>query len=152
MNRVISREYRNKPCPTCGSFTNRGPCIDALIIRDEKILLIKRAAENYTGYWALIGGYLEWDESLEDCVKREVKEEVGLDVTNVKLLNVYSDPERSPVQDISAAYVVEAFGEPKAGDDASDFQWCPLDNLPEEMAFDHKKIISEYLKRREEFG
>lgn len=146
MNRVISKEYRNKPCPTCGSFTNRGPCIDAIIVRDNKILLIKRGAEIFTGYWALVGGYLEWDESYEDCVRREVKEEVGLDVVSTKLLGVYSDPARSPVQSVSATYIAEVKGIPHAGDDAQEVKWFEFDKLPRELAFDHAFIIKDYLK------
>jgi len=151
MDRIISKEYRNKPCPTCGAFTNRGSAIDAIIVRNNKMLLIKRGAEIFTGYWALIGGYLNWDESLEDCVKREVNEEVGMVVKKLVLLGVYSNPARSPVQSVTSVYVVDAYGEPKAGDDAADFMWCPLDKLPDDMAFDHKKIITDYLARREEF-
>ena len=146
MNRVISKEYRNKPCPTCGSFTNRGPCIDAIIVKDNKILLIKRGAEVFTGYWALVGGYLEWDESYEDCIKREVKEEVDLEVTSMKLLGVYSDPARSPVQSVSAVYIVDVDGTPHAGDDAQEVRWFELNKLPGEMAFDHAIMIKDYLK------
>lgn len=146
MDRVISKEYRNKPCPTCGAFTNRGPCIDAIIVEEGKILLIKRGAEIYTGSWALIGGYLEWDESYEECVKREVKEEVGLDVVSTKLLNVYSEPSRSPVQSVTTAYIVETTGHVLVGDDALEAEWFALDELPSEMAFDHAKIISDYVR------
>lgn len=148
MDRVISKEYRNKPCPTCGAFTNRGPCIDAIIEKDGKMLFIKRDGEPYKGYWGLVGGYLEWDESYEDCVKREVKEESSLDVMSMKLLNVYSSPKRSPVQSVTAVFVVNAEGEVKAGDDAVEAKWFSINEIPEVLAFDHEEIVKDYLSAK----
>ena len=60
-------------------------------------------------------------------------------------MDVYSKPERDPKQKITLAYIVEAQGEPKAGDDAKAYKWFSFDSLPE-LAFDHKKIIEDYLK------
>ena len=117
--------------------------IDAIIVKGNAILLIKRAHEPYKDMWALPGGYIEWDETAEEAVIREVREETGLTVTNMYMLTVYSKPERDPDQKITIAYAVEATGEATAGDDASECQWFELDNLPE-LAFDHKKIIEAY--------
>jgi len=139
----------NEPCPECGRFANRGVTIDALIIRDDKILLIKRNAEPFKGFWALPGGYVDWDEKVEDTVKREVLEEVSLNLISLDLIGIFSDPRRHPKQCIDIAYFVEAEGNVKAGDDASEYKWVAIDNLPE-LAFDHKKIIGYYLENSSE--
>jgi 8-oxo-dGTP diphosphatase len=135
----------NEPCSVCGRFANRGVTIDALILREDKILLIKRGAEPFRGFWALPGGYVEWDETVENAVKREVAEELGLSVKSLKFIGLYSDPKRHPKQCIDLAYVVETEGEIKTGDDAISYEWKSIQDLPE-LAFDHRKIIDDYLK------
>ena len=132
---------RTQPCSQCGRHANRGVSIDAVVIRDGRILLIKRGSEPYRGMWALPGGYVEWDESVEDTVRREVKEETGLEVADMKLIGVFSRPCRHPKQTINIAYLVNADGEAKAGDDAADIDWFPFGELPE-LAFDHPDIIA----------
>ncbi len=133
------------PCPMCGLFANRGVTIDALIVRDNAILLIKRGKEPFLDSWAIPGGHIEWDEDANHAVNKEVLEETGLTVTSTKLLNVYTNPQRDPKQKITLAYIVDTQGEPKAGDDAKEFQWFDLNSLPE-LAFDHKLIIEDYIK------
>ena len=140
----MSTKYRNEPCPTCGAFTNRGVTIDAVIVKDGKILLIKRGVEPFKRYWGLIGGYVGWDETVEDAVRRELKEELGLDATSLRFIKLYSNPDRHPKQSIDMAYAVEVTGDPRPGDDAVDFHWYPIDALPNELAFDHKQIIEDY--------
>lgn len=133
-----------KPCSTCGFYPNRGLGIDALIMIDNKIVLIKRGIEPYKGYWAFPGGWIDWNISAEDTVKKEVKEETNLNVTSMKLFGVYSDPERHPRQGITLLYIVKAEGTIHAGDDAEDIRLYPLDDLPTPLAFDHEKMIKEY--------
>ena len=98
---------KNQPCPECGRFANRGISIDAVIVKGEKILLIQRGVEPNKGYWGTPGGYVDWDESSEDAVKREVQEETGLEVTNTTLIGVYSSPDRHPKQVINIVYLTE---------------------------------------------
>jgi len=135
----------NQPCPHCGRYNNRAVTVDAVIIEGNKVLLIKRGVEPFKGYWALPGGHTDWDETVEDSVKREVKEEIGVEVASLKQIGLYSDPKRHPKQSINISYEVEIKGEPKAGDDAKECTWFELNDLPE-LAFDHKKIIEDYLK------
>jgi 8-oxo-dGTP diphosphatase len=114
-----------------------------ILIENGKILLIKRGREPFKGEWALPGGRIEEDETAEQCLKREMKEETGLDVEPIKLTGLYSDPKRDPRGIIAATYLVKRIsGEPKAGDDAAELKWFELENLPE-LATDHKKMIEE---------
>lgn len=136
----------NQPCPHCGRYDNRGISIDAVIIKDNKVLLIKRGVEPFKGYWGTPGGYIEWDESAEDAVRREVREETSMDVEDVKFVAVKTDPHRHPKQVIDLIYLVKTSGEPKFGDDTTEAEWFDLDNLPSELAFDHKQNIEDARK------
>lgn len=137
----------NQPCPHCGRYNNRAVTVDAVIIKDTKVLLIKRGVEPFKGYWALPGGHSDWDETLEETVKREVKEEIGVEVVSLKQIGIYSDPKRHPKQSINVPYGAEIQGEIKIGDDAKEFRWFVLKELPE-LAFDHRKVIEDYLKMK----
>ena len=132
----------HEPCPHCGRFKNRGVSIDAVILRNNKVLLIKRRNSPFKGMWALPGGYVEFNENANETIKREVKEETNLDVVTSELSDVYTDPKRDPRSTISLAYVVKATGNTKPGDDASEVEWFKLDKLPK-LAFDHEQIITE---------
>src|SRR3989337_120379 len=112
--------YKKEPCPECGNFTNRGVSIDAIMIKEGKVLLIKRGIEPFKGYWATPGGYVDWGETVEETVKREVKEETDLNVTSLKLVGVYSSPERHPKQVINLVYLITKFdGVIKFSDEAT---------------------------------
>ncbi len=132
---------KNEPCPECGRFDNRGLTIDAVVIKDNKVLLIKRGIEPFKGSWGIPGGYVEWGQTVEVTVKRELKEETGLDAAELKLIGVFSKPNRHPKQAINLGYLVKAEGKLKAGDDAVDANWFDINKLPKKIAFDHKEII-----------
>lgn len=143
---MVSMSDTKQRCSCCGRYPSRPLSIDALIVRNNEILLIKRAIEPYRGFWALPGGHVDWDETVKEAVIREVKEETNLDVKALKLLGVYSKPERHPNQSVAISYITDTQGVAHAGDDAKDVDFFPLDNLPENLAFDHKEIIGDYLK------
>lgn len=96
---------------------------------------------------ALPGGFVDLQESVEDALVREMKEEVSLDVKILSLQNIYSEPNRDPrFHTASAVYVCEAFGQPKAQDDAKEVFIYKLDEIPlDKLVFDHKKIVEDYL-------
>jgi 8-oxo-dGTP diphosphatase len=116
--------------------------VDALINIDNGFVLIKRANPPFKGYWALPGGFVDTNESVEDAVIREAKEETGLDVKIKKLHGIYSAPYRDERNTITIAYLVERVGgHLSSGSDASDIK--VFDQIPEKIAFDHKKILSD---------
>lgn len=125
---------------------------DAILIEDGKLLLIKRAAEPFRGQWALPGGRIDENETAEQCLLREMKEETGLDVEPIALVGIYSDPGRDPRGVIAAAYLVKRTGgEPKGGDDAAEAAWFALDRLPT-LCTDHGKIVKEGINLRSRLG
>ncbi len=109
-----------------------------------KLLLIKRGLDPFKGYWAIPGGFLELDEDLDECAKRELKEETGLENIYLKQLHTFGNPGRDPRERvISVAYYAiapEVDMEPIAASDAADAAWFSIDRLPK-LAFDHGDII-----------
>ena len=122
--------------------------IDGIIIKDQKILLVKRKNDPFKDKWALPGGFVEYGEKTEDAVIREVLEETGLRTKITQLAGVYSDPNRDPRgHTITIVYMLDIIGgELKAGDDASDVKFFNAEELPK-LSFDHDKIIDETLQR-----
>lgn len=110
------------------------------------IVLIRRKNPPYG--WAIPGGFVDVGESVESAAAREALEETGLEVENLQLLGIYSDPARDPRgHTASVVYVAEAGGEPVAGDDAGEAGVFEPRRAPQ-AAFDHDKIISDYLEWR----
>lgn len=125
----------------------RSVAVDAVVIQDGKILLGKRDSEPYKGYWVLPGGFVERNETTEEAVVREVKEETGAKVELLGLIGVYSDKKRDPRQTVSVAYLAKMNSgklRPKKGENL-EVKMFPLDSLPE-LGFDHARIIEDTLK------
>lgn len=148
MTNVIIK--RGEICPTCKRYYSRHSVCDSLIIEDNKVLMVLRDKDPQKGFWAIPGGYLEWDETIEQCVLREVKEETGADAEIIKLFGVYSDPERDPDdrQNVCHVFLLGLKNEkfyPQQGE-TKEVKWFSFDNLPKNIAFDHRKIIEDYKK------
>lgn len=115
-------------------------------VRDAalNLLLIKRGGEPFKDSWALPGGFVLIDESVDDCAKRELAEEAGLENVYLEQLYTFGAPERDPRERvISVAYYTLTPSEGlelKAGTDATAAEWFPIEKLPE-LAFDHQDII-----------
>lgn len=118
---------------------------DAVVIHNHNLLLIKRGKPPFEHMLALPGGHLDDDETLEMCVAREVFEETGCEVKPLKLVGVYSDPQRDPRKTVSVAYLCKFVGgKLKSGTDASQALWVPLrEAINYELAFDHNKIVKD---------
>ncbi len=126
-------------------YKNPVPAVDLIIeIKGQGLVLIER--RNPPPGWALPGGFVEVGESLEQAAIREAKEETCLDVELLGQFHTYSDPQRDPrMHCISTVFVARATGTPKAEDDAKSVALYPKDQLPEVLAFDHRKILNDYL-------
>ena len=130
--------------------------VDNLVIKDDKILLVKRTGKLLEGgKWGLVGGFVERDENIKEAVAREILEETGYKVEGVTLLRIIDAPNR-PAEDrqnISFVHFCTALEKVGTADDESDEQvWFDLSALPsqEEFAFDHFsdiELYKEYLKK-----
>ena len=112
---------------------------------EPKVLLIQRGSEPYKGCWAFPGGFMNMDETTEQCAIRELQEETGLKVNYLHQVGAYSKVDRDPRgRTITVAYlvIIDAPVEVKGQDDAAKAQWFPINNLPP-LAFDHEEIMND---------
>ena len=115
------------------------------------VLLIQRAEAPYEGMWALPGGFVKMEESLEEAACREMEEETGLREVYLEQLYTYGDLGRDPRgRVVTVAYFAlvpaDAPVRNQAGSDAKRASWFPIDNLPK-LAFDHTEIVTYALRR-----
>lgn len=121
--------------------------VDCVVFSGDKVVLIKRKNPPFRGAYALPGGFVEEDETVEEACIRETLEETGLAIQNPELVGVYSTPGRDPRgRTVSVAFAAEAdLSTLQAGDDAAEAaivkDWEDTD-----LAFDHKEIIADALK------
>lgn len=115
-----------------------------------KILLIERNSAPFAGCWALPGGFVDQNESLDAAARRELAEETGLADVFLEQLYSFGDPGRDPRgHTVSVAYyalVRQDQHTPRAATDASDAAWYPVNRLPK-LAFDHRKIVAAAVAR-----
>lgn len=127
------------------SPSSRNPLltVDAIIEIDQGIILIKR--KNPPAGWAIPGGFVDYGETLEKAAIREMKEETSLDINLGRQFHTYSNPDRDPRHHtVSTIFIATATGTPEAADDAIDIGVFTKDNLPEDIAFDHRQILEDY--------
>lgn len=123
-------------------------CIVITKEADPKVLLIQRGDEPFKGCWAFPGGFMDMDETTEQCAIRELEEETGLVVTTIHQIGAYSKVDRDPRgRTVSVVYlaVVDSPVAVIGKDDAAKAEWWPLSALPK-LAFDHDEIMTDVIK------
>ena len=128
----------------------------AVITREEepKALLIQRGNEPFKGCWAFPGGFMDMDETTEQCAIRELEEETGLKVSGLRQIGAYSKVDRDPRgRTVTVAYlaVVDRPLPVKGQDDAARAEWWPLSALPR-LAFDHDEIMRDAIRKYKEIA
>lgn len=135
-------------------FEKPSVTVDIVIftIKDNelKVLLVKRGIEPFKEMWAIPGGFIKMEESLEESAKRELSEETGVRDVYLEQLYTFGDVNRDPrgrVITVSYFALIKPEGlKLKASTDASEAKWFSVYNIPN-LAFDHKKILDYALKR-----
>jgi len=127
--------------------------VDAAVFRQREdnteILLIRRDRPPFEGHWALPGGYVDMDETLEEAVARELEEETNLRGVDLQQLHAFSALNRDPRgRTISVIFwgILKDDQKTKAGDDAREAAWFNINNLPE-LAFDHREVVDMAIRR-----
>lgn len=125
--------------------------VDALLFvrngENMRLLMIRRANEPFKNKWALPGGFMDMNETLEEACRRELQEETGIVVDHLEQFRVYDAIDRDPRhRTISVVFYAKMEREipPAAGDDAAQAAWFDVNELPE-LAFDHAKIVEDFL-------
>jgi 8-oxo-dGTP diphosphatase len=146
---------------TC-TFENGGPAkaglrhvtVNAIVLKDGQVLMGLRAPVKgmtmlETGKWALLGGFLNRDENAIEAVKREVMEESGWEIGDIRLFRLNDSPNRPKEdrQNVDLVFIANAIKQiGKNDEEVSELKWFPLDSLPplEQIAFDHGEDLSLY--------
>jgi 8-oxo-dGTP diphosphatase len=116
-----------------------------------KVVLIKRGNEPFKGQWAVPGGFVDMDEELEDAAVRELEEETGLTGIPLEQMHTFGtvgrDPRGRQITIVFMGVAAEEQRQLKAGDDAAEAQWFDIDELPENLAFDHNEMVRFAVRR-----
>jgi 8-oxo-dGTP diphosphatase len=122
--------------------------VDVVILtreRESRVLLIRRKHDPFAGLWAIPGGFVDMDETLEAAARRELQEETGVQTDALEQLHTFGDPGRDPRgRTISVVYLARMDPrrvKPIAADDAAEVGWHRLRQLPP-LAFDHARILA----------
>jgi 8-oxo-dGTP diphosphatase len=124
-------------------------CIVMTREAEPKVLLIQRGDEPFKGGWAFPGGFMNMDETTEQCAVRELEEETGLQVSKIRQIGAYSKVDRDPRgRTITVAYlaIVDEPVSVTGQDDAAKAEWWPINSLPP-LAFDHEEIMRDAIKK-----
>ena len=130
---------------------NSKPCAGALVVRDGRVMLVRRAFEPFAGWWDVPGGFMDAGEHPIDAVKRELKEETGLEIEPTRLVGVYMDmygdgPDADDTMNLY--YECEVVGgELRPGDDALEIGWFGPDDLPADVAFANGRAVLDDWRR-----
>jgi 8-oxo-dGTP diphosphatase len=160
-NQIIT-DWTNNPtgkipqgefCSHCGRYNARNSTATMLALNSHhQVLLIKRKRDPQAGWWAMPGGYLDWNETLADCAKRELKEETGLIVDEVTFSGLYDaiDRDQDGRQNVDHCYVGVVTGPESMvlnQDEVITAEWFSFDQLPDNIAFDHRQMLEDYYGR-----
>jgi 8-oxo-dGTP diphosphatase len=145
----LTGDGNRRACGVCGFvvYASSKPTVGALVVESGRVLLARRAFEPFKGYWDLPGGFLEEGEEPLDGLRRELREETGLEVEPERFLGVWNDRYGG---DSTAEATLNLYwtarrvgGEPAPADDVSELGWFAPEKIPppEELAFENVPLV-----------
>lgn len=145
LDRRLEGGLERPVCADCGyvQYLNPAPGAGVIVMREDKVCLVKRKFAPKAGQWSLPTGFMEWDEDVRQTARREAQEETGLEVRLTSLYGVESGilPPDIPVL-VVFFRAEEIGGTLQAGDDAAEARFFALDALPDPIAFAaHRKVL-----------
>jgi 8-oxo-dGTP diphosphatase len=147
----LTRADDHLRCTACGEryWANAIPGVQGILERNGRVLLARRANEPRRGEWDLPGGFVDESEHPIDALRREFREETGLDVEPLELLRIDIEPYDGRYV-FSVTWLVRGDGEPVAADDVDELRWFARDELPPEMAFPGQEEVLRVWAARDE--
>jgi len=146
-----------KPCKECQEKIDKLPHqprvgVGVFVVRDGKFLLGKRKGAHGAGTWSLPGGHLEFGEEWEDCARREVREEAGVDIAQVEFLAVTNDIFRAEDKHYITIFVTSQYDggvlEIKEPDKCEEWSWFDFKSLPEPIFLPLKNLVEQLDKKK----
>lgn len=128
--------------------------VGVMIFKDGKVLMTKRKGSHGAGEYSFPGGHLEYMESFEECAIREVREEAGIEIKNIKFQFVTNTKEYTPKHYVHIGLIADwAYGEPQTlePEKAEEWKWYPLDELPNGKIFELCKLSFDSYKNRNHY-
>ncbi len=141
-------------CKSCDRFfyDNPLPVASTIVTKDRQVVLVKRKFKPFQGMWCLPSGFAESGESIEAAALRELEEEAGIRGKILDLVDVNSGYSYTYGDLVFLTFEVEhTSGKMKAGDDASDVKYFPLDDLPELAFVSNMKAIEKFIRSKQEY-
>jgi len=146
----VEDEAKVRPtCPACGfrQYANPVSAVNAVVVAEDHILLVRRGREPFAGVWALPGGFVDWGEEAAAAAVREAREETGIAVAVIApplVLTETEDPRGDTLNvNYPCAPLEDGLPEPAAGDDAADAAWWRLDAVPRLAFSNHERTLVE---------
>jgi len=137
---VLAGDASRLECAACGfvAYASSVPGAEAVLLDDDgRVLLGRRRFEPRSGYWDLPGGFLEEGEEPLEALRREVREETGLEVEPLAFLGLWNEPYEGRIV-LCLTWLARGHGDPRPGDDLVELQWFAAHDIPwDELAFTH---------------
>jgi len=131
-------------------WANPKPVVSAILTVNNKILMLQRDKDPLKRYWVLPGGFIEYEETSQQAIKREVKEETGLDIDIKKIIGTYlinNDPRGNHI-DIIYIVTTKDFSRIKINNENIQFKLFSYKNIPKLIAYKHREAIRDYLQSK----
>ncbi len=148
----VGKIGKSEYCDVCGRFNARTLAANALVLDETKVLLVQRGEEPDKGWWDIPGGYIGWDETIEECASRELQEETGLivDSKDLEFFSIFSNPNNKAKNQVVDLYFVTRKFSGEIIIDGQEIvaaKWFDLNELPDTVAFDHMSVLEKLRKQ-----
>ena len=153
---LLTKQLDGRPRMVCSRdecdfvfYQNPVPAAGAMIVQDDRILLVKRAHPPRINWWCIPAGFMEWNEHPSQTAVREVEEETGLIIKLTSFFEVYSGNDDTRNNAVLMLYLADVVGgEMRASDDALEVRYFSFDDLPDKIAFEsHHQALADYTAR-----
>lgn len=151
LSQKLIDKQKVKCCGNCGFifWNNPKPVVSILLYRNNKVLMLQRAKDPFKDYWVLPGGFINHDETPEDAIKRETKEETDLDINVDGIVGVYKINDDPRGVHIDIIFEGKARGTPELSKEDTRLEYFSPDQLPQLIAYKHREAIHDSFSKKD---